>query len=79
MYICVFVCSFWLHGICHLKIYELNKGDPTVVAEVEKPHGFKCGTFGASSLEDRFLATGDYAGNLNIWSDFVISLSLYDV
>jgi hypothetical protein len=35
--------------------------------QVEKPQGFKCGTFGASGLEDRHLATGDYAGNLNIW------------
>jgi WD repeat-containing protein 92 len=33
----------------------------------EKDHGLRCGTFGASSLEDRHMATGDYAGNLRIW------------
>lgn len=35
--------------------------------QVEKPKGFKCGTFGASSLEERHLATGDYGGRLDIW------------
>lgn len=33
----------------------------------EKAHGIKCGTFGASSIEERHLSTGDYAGQLNIW------------
>src|SRR3546814_15691059 len=33
----------------------------------EKTHGIKCGTFGASSIEERHLATGDYGGVLNIW------------
>lgn len=32
-----------------------------------KAQGIKCGTFGASSLEDRHLATGDYVGSLNVW------------
>ena len=36
-------------------------------AETEQPKGFKCGTFGASSIEDRHLATGDYVGGLAIW------------
>ena len=37
------------------------------IATYEKPKGFKCGTFHASSVEDRHLATGDYEGNLQIW------------
>lgn len=34
---------------------------------MEKPQGFKCGTFGASSLEQRHIATGDFKGKLEIW------------
>ncbi|GBG60252.1 hypothetical protein CBR_g3496 [Chara braunii] len=33
----------------------------------EKPAAIKCGTFGASSLAHRNLATGDFDGNLHIW------------
>lgn len=33
----------------------------------EKPKGFKSGTFHASGVENRHLATGDYEGNLAIW------------
>ncbi|CAE7941274.1 Wdr92, partial [Symbiodinium sp. KB8] len=33
----------------------------------EKKEGFKCGTFAASSLEDRHLATGNFGGELQIW------------
>jgi len=29
--------------------------------------GFKCGTFGASSLSERSIATGDYKGGLNVF------------
>jgi len=35
--------------------------------QVEKSKAFKCGTYGASSLRDRYLATGDFEGKLNIW------------
>jgi hypothetical protein len=34
---------------------------------VEKKASFKCGTFGASSLQQRHLATGDFEGKLMIW------------
>nr|CAD7443316.1 unnamed protein product [Timema bartmani] len=36
--------------------------------QTEKVKAFKCGTFGASSLRERHLATGDFDGNLNIWN-----------
>ena len=36
--------------------------------QTEKPKAFKCGTFGAAQMETRHLATGDFDGNLNIWS-----------
>lgn len=35
--------------------------------KVEKNTAFKCGTFGASSLRQRHLATGDFEGRLQIW------------
>ena len=37
-----------------------------------KPYGFKCGSFGASTINKRHLATGDFKGNLCIW--YVICL-----
>lgn len=49
------------------KVYELNKGDLELVVDSTKPHGIKCGTFGASSIEERHLATGDHAGKLAIY------------
>ena len=54
-------------GTGAFKVYELDHGDFKVIAESEKPKGLKCGTFGASTLEDRHFATGDYDGMLNIW------------
>ncbi|CAE7544155.1 wdr92, partial [Symbiodinium necroappetens] len=50
-----------------IRVCQLNKGKSEKLAETEQPKGFKCGTFGASSIEDRHLATGDYAGGLAIW------------
>ena len=38
------------------------------VLQSEKHAAFKCGTFGASSLAERHLATGDFDGRLSIWS-----------
>eukprot|EP00667_Euglena_gracilis_P012229 EG_transcript_12545 len=50
-----------------LFIYQLNRGELKQVAEVEKPHPFKCMTFGHSPQEERKLATGDFQGTLSIW------------
>ena len=35
--------------------------------QAEKSKAFKCGTFGASSLQQRYLATGDFDGKMAIW------------
>jgi len=43
-----------------LQVYEMNRGELTLVSETLKPEGLKCGTFGASSIEERHLACGDY-------------------
>ncbi len=37
-----------------------------LMVDVEKPTPFKCGTFGASSLVDRHLASGNFAGRLQV-------------
>ena len=37
-----------------------------MACKVEKAAGFKCGTFAASSVESRHLATGDFAGNVTL-------------
>ena len=36
-------------------------------AEVEQPTPFKCGTFGASTLADRHLCSGDFKGHVSFW------------
>eukprot|EP00048_Salpingoeca_helianthica_P000847 m.44355 g.44355 ORF g.44355 m.44355 type:complete len:357 (-) comp10902_c0_seq1:169-1239(-) len=54
-------------GTGALEIYSLSKGELKKQSEVEKPSGFKCGTFGASSMQTRHLATGDFSGKLHIW------------
>jgi hypothetical protein len=50
-----------------VQVYELEGPDLKTVKEVEKKHAFKCGTFGASSLAERRLATGNFGGELQIW------------
>jgi len=49
------------------RVCGLNKGEVETLVSVEKPTGFKCATFGASRLEERHIATGDYKGKLEIW------------
>lgn len=50
-----------------IQVYEMNRGELNLVSESMKPEGIKCGTFGASSIEERHLACGDYKGNLSIY------------
>ena len=50
-----------------LQIYQLNGGSIELEAEVERPKSFKCGTFGATTLAERRMATGDFVGTLAIW------------
>lgn len=62
-----------------MQIYELSAGSVKLVHECEKKKGFKCGTFGASMLEDRHLATGSYDGRLQIWDLTRTDRPIYDV
>jgi WD40 repeat protein len=54
-------------GTGALQVMELDAGKVKVVAESEQRHGLKCGTFGASTLEERTIATGDFSGNVSIF------------
>ena len=65
-------------GACGLRIREWREAaeaasealpDPFCARQSEKHAAFKCGTFGASSLAERHLATGDFDGRLAIWCD----------
>jgi len=48
-------------------VHQLNKGQLEILQDPSIPHGVKCGTFGASSIENRHLATGDHSGKLCIY------------
>lgn len=50
-----------------LQVYELDRGELRLISDTTRPAGIKCGTFGASSLESRHLATGDHAGTLAVY------------
>lgn len=50
-----------------LQVYQLNKGNLDVLVDQQKASGIKCGTFGASSIEERHLACGDHAGIMSIY------------
>ena len=42
-------------------------GSADIVKEIQTESGVKCGTFAASSIEDRHLATGNYDGKLVVY------------
>ena len=46
------------------------------LCQVEKRSAFKCGTFGATSLQERHLATGDFNGELMTWCEERLNLNL---
>lgn len=56
-----------LQGEGLICVYSMTGEGVKKQDEVRKPRPFKCGTFSASSLEERFLATGDFQGNLDVW------------
>ena len=61
-----------------IQIYQMNKGKLEIVSEFIKEYGFKCSTFGASSLSSRDLAVGDFEGNLIIY-DLVKGTPSYEI
>lgn len=51
-----------------IQVYEITSGKLNVISEVEKSKAIKCGTFAASSLAERCLATGDFEGKIQVWN-----------
>ncbi|KAG7334362.1 hypothetical protein KOW79_002769 [Hemibagrus wyckioides] len=75
-----FVCMGTLpRGTGVLQIYEVQHGELQLVKEIEKPKPIKCGTFGATSLQQRHLATGDFDGNLHVWNLEAAEVPVYSV
>ncbi|XP_049592865.1 dynein axonemal assembly factor 10 [Syngnathus scovelli] len=75
-----FVClGNFPRGTGVIQIYEMQHGEAQLIKEVEKAKPIKCGTFGASSLRQRHLATGDFDGNLNIWNLEEPNIPVYSV
>jgi len=66
-------------GTGALQVMSLSRGGLTVEVEAEKHGAFKCGTFGASSLAERHLATGDFEGRLSIWDLERTEMPVYSV
>lgn len=55
------------NGAGIVEIYSLTSEGIEKIDEFCKKDHFKCGTFGASSLRNRHLATGDFGGRLQVW------------
>ena len=51
-----------------VQVFELQDNKLQKVQEVEKPARFKCGTFDASSMSEKQLATGSFQGHLQVGS-----------
>ncbi|KAJ3013654.1 WD repeat-containing protein 92, partial [Thoreauomyces humboldtii] len=66
-------------GTGALQVFELEDGDIKLIHEAEKKEAFKCGTFGASSLSSRHLATGDFSGRMSVWDLERTELPVYTV
>lgn len=55
------------NGTGVIEIYALEAEGVEKLKEIVKKEQFKCGTFDASNLRSRHLATGDFAGRLQVW------------
>ncbi|KAL4237762.1 WD repeat-containing protein 92 [Mactra antiquata] len=73
------VLGNYARGTGALQIYEVSHGDLNLVKEAEKSKAFKCGTFGASNLQQRYLATGDFDGKMSIWNFEALEAPVYSV
>lgn len=60
-----------------LNVFEMEHRELKPVKEISSSQSFKCGTFGASSLQNRHFATGDFAGRLQVW-DVEASKTTYE-
>lgn len=51
-----------------LDVFELEHGKLISKAKLNSKNAFKCGTFGASSFNNKCIATGDFKGNVEVYS-----------
>uniref|UniRef100_A0A646QC37 Dynein axonemal assembly factor 10 n=1 Tax=Hemiscolopendra marginata TaxID=943146 RepID=A0A646QC37_9MYRI len=66
-------------GTGAFQIYELGNGSLNLIKEEHKGKSLKCGTFGASSMQQRNFATGDFSGKMQIWNLERLSVPVYSV
>ncbi|OWA52145.1 putative WD repeat-containing protein 92 [Hypsibius exemplaris] len=62
-----------------IDIFEVTANDVKHVKQIEKSKPVKCGTFGATSLQQRHLATGDFDGRMCIWNLEQPDIPIYHV
>lgn len=62
------VLGMYARGTGTLQTYELADGSLNLLSEVEKKDAFKSGSFAASMLVDRHLASGNFKGMLEVWN-----------
>lgn len=68
-----------LDGRGSIQVYSLGPKDLQLQSESVAPKALKCSTFGATSLQERHLATGDFGGSLNVWDLENLSQPIFDV
>ncbi|KAK3092270.1 hypothetical protein FSP39_000535 [Pinctada imbricata] len=73
------VLGNYARGTGAMQIYEVSHGEVNLIKQAEKPKALKCGTFGASSLQQRHLATGDFDGKVQIWNLESPEVPIYSV
>lgn len=50
-----------------MQVYQLDGSDLSMVKDIESGSGYKCSTFGASSVSHPLLAVGSMDGRLQLW------------
>lgn len=66
-------------GTGQLEVYDMLGTEVKEISKVEKKLSFKCGTFGASPLTERHLATGNFGGGLQTWDLERLDMPVYNV
>jgi WD40 repeat protein len=61
-----------------MQVYQLDGTELATVSSAESGSGFKCSTFGASSISDPQLAVGSFDGRLQLWDLENLKAPLWD-
>ncbi len=68
-----------LDGRGHIAVYQMGSQKLQPLGEGTTNKALKCGTFDASAIQDRYLATGDFDGRLQLWDLEDLSRPLWSV